>query len=242
MAKIKQLILDQGNTRCKGAIAIGDKLERLPNETDVSDYLRKLNLDEFTSVILSSSAHLGAEALVALEKHPKFILLTSETKLPIEIDYNTPKTLGADRRANACGLQQHRPEGNSLAIDIGTCITYDLLIDGKTFVGGCISPGAQLRNQSMNNYTTNLPLVDLKKSAALLGKDTLESLQSGILNGMNAEIHGMIARFRSKYAPLDVFITGGGADHFDMASKNFIFADANLTLRGLHSILQLNEQ
>ena len=242
MAKMKQLILDQGNTRCKGAIAIGNKLERLPNETNVSDYLKNLNLGEFRSIILSSSAHLAAESLAALEKHPKFVLLTSETKLPIKIDYNSPKTLGADRRANACGLQQHRPQGNSLAIDIGTCITYDLLLDGKTFVGGCISPGAQLRNRSMNNYTSNLPLVDLEVSPMLLGKDTMSSLKSGILNGMNAEIHGMIARFQSEYGPLDVFITGGGADHFDMASKNFIFADANLTLRGLHSILQLNEQ
>lgn len=242
MAKMKQLILDQGNTRCKGAIVIGDKLERLPNETDVQTLIKKLNLEEFNAIILSSSARITAKTLMILEKHPRFVLLTSETKLPIEIDYKTPKTLGADRRANACGLQQHRPEGNSLAIDIGTCITYDLLMEGKTFVGGCISPGAQLRNQSMNNYTSNLPLVDLKTSAVFLGKDTVESLQSGILNGMNAEIHGMIALFRSKYDPLDVFITGGGADHFDMASKNFIFADANLTLRGLHSILQLNEQ
>lgn len=242
MAKMKQLILDQGNTRCKAAIVTGSKLERLPNETDVMDYLKKLHLDEFKSIILSSSAHLRAEAIVALKKHARFVLLTSETKLPIEIDYNTPKTLGVDRRANACGLQQHRPEGNSLAIDIGTCITYDLLLEGKTFVGGCISPGAQLRNQAMNNYTSNLPLVDLKSNALLLGKNTRESLQSGILNGMNAEIHGMIGRFLSEYGPLDVFITGGGADHFDMASKNFIFADANLTLRGLHSILQLNEQ
>jgi len=242
MAKMKQLILDQGNTCCKGAIVTGSKLERLPNETDVMDYLKKLNLDEFRSIILSSSAKLQADSIAALEKHPGFVLLNSNTKLPIGIDYHTPQTLGSDRKANACGLQQHRPKGNSLAVDIGTCITYDLLLDGKTFVGGCISPGAHLRNQAMNNYTSNLPLVDLKSNALLLGKNTQESLQSGILNGMNAEIHGMIARFLAEYGPLDVFITGGGTDHFDMASKNFIFADANLTLRGLHSILQLNEQ
>lgn len=239
---MKKLLIDQGNTRCKGAIAFGDTLERLPNEQDVKGYLQHLNLNDFSAVILSSSTYLAPDILIALEQHPSFMLLTSETKLPIEIDYNTPETLGADRRANACGLQQHRPKGHSLAIDIGTCITYDLLLDGKTFVGGCISPGAQLRNRSMNNYTSKLPLVDLPVSAALLGKDTTGNLQSGILNGMNAEIHGMIALFQSKYGPLDVFITGGGADHFDMASKNFIFADANLTLRGLHSILQLNEQ
>ncbi len=239
MATIKHLLLDQGNTRCKAAIVHDGVFEHRPSALDLKSMLEQYPLDDFSGVIISSTAHIPEEIEQVLKTKKNCIILNHNTPLPIGIDYESPESLGPDRRANACGLQHVAPEQDTMAIDIGTCITYDLVID-KQFIGGAIAPGLQLRNRSMNDYTSKLPLVPLEKQPELLGKNTQSCLQSGILNGMNAEIHGMIDQYRERYPHLQVYITGGDSKYFDMGLKNFIFADANLTLRGLHSILQFN--
>lgn len=239
MATIKHLLLDQGNTRCKAAIVKDGVFDIRPSSPDLRSILELYSLDEFSGVMISSTAHIPNDLEAALRKRENCILLDHSTPLPIGIDYDSPESLGPDRRANACGLHQLAPGKNTLAVDIGTCITYDLVVENR-FVGGAIAPGLRLRNRAMNDYTSKLPIVSLEEKMPLLGKTTNTCLQSGIIHGMNAEIHGMIDQYRESYPQLEVYITGGDSKYFDMGLKNFIFADANLTLRGLHSILQFN--
>ena len=86
-------------------------------------------------------------------------LLSSETPLPIHLDYKTPQTLGPDRIAAACGAWSlHRGEA-CLVIDAGTCITVDFVDGGGTYHGGAIMPGLRMNLQALHTFTAKLPLI-----------------------------------------------------------------------------------
>ena len=91
------------------------------------------------------------------------------------------------------------PDSNVLVIDAGTCITIDLLtIDG--YQGGSISPGIQMRLQALQiKQTEKLPYGRLPDEVHIIGKNTIQSIQSGVLNGVLAEIDGMINRYKSNF-------------------------------------------
>ena len=127
-----------------------------------------------------------------------------------------------------------------VSIDIGTCIKFDLISKNDGYLGGSIAPGINLRYRSLNDYTGKLPLLFNKSATQLVGNDTNSSIQSGVLNGMNAEINGLIKMYTEQYSDLTFFMTGGDARYFDLDSKNDIFADENLTLIGLFEIYKHN--
>ena len=107
-------------------------------------------------------------------------------------------------------------------------------------MGGSIAPGIDLRYKSLNDYTGKLPLISNKLNTQLVGNDTKSSIHSGVINGINAEINGLIEMYSEQFSGLTFFMTGGDARYFDIDSKNDIFADENLTLIGLYEIYQQN--
>jgi type III pantothenate kinase len=163
-----------------------------------------------------------------------------ELKLPIELDYSTPNTLGYDRISNVCGGRSVVKQGALLVIDIGTCITYDLLTSKNHFLGGAISPGLGIRFKGMNNLTARLPLTELVQTPHLTGRSTTESLQSGVFWGTLSELEGMVARYTEQEGQLAVILTGGDCQYFENALKSPTFASPNLTLIGLNEILLFN--
>lgn len=169
------------------------------------------------------------------------IELSNETKLPFKNSYATPTTLGKDRICNAAFAFQENVNGNSVTIDIGTCIKIDLITQENGYEGGSISPGIDLRYKSMNDFTDNLPLINHREQIALIGTTTIESMHSGVINGIQSEINDLILRYTQKYEGLTFFVTGGDAKYFDFHSKNNIFAIENLTLRGLSHLFLFND-
>ena len=93
----------------------------------------------------------------------------------------------------------------------------------------------------MYQQTENLPLVDLGDEVDLIGKNTIQCIQSGVINGVLLEIDGMINRYKSQFSDLKVLLTGGDFQLFDKGLKNSIFADPDLVLKGLNEILDYNE-
>lgn len=176
------------------------------------------------------------------KRFPGFTPLDDKLRVPLILDYETPGTLGKDRICNAVGAWSKNPGRNSLVVDVGTCIKFDIVSGEGVYEGGSISPGIRLRYQSLNDYTANLPLLDEKGKTGLVGKSTEKSIHSGVMNGMNAEIQHLIARYEQNYDPLTIFVTGGDAKYFDLVTKNNIFANENLTLEGLYKIFLLNAQ
>ena len=121
-----------------------------------------------------------------------------------------------------------------------TCIKFDFISSDAVYEGGSIAPGIYLRYKSLNDYTSNLPLLNDTKQTSLIGHNTSNSIISGVLNGMNAEIIGMINRYNEKFGSIDIYLTGGDIRYFDIPQKNNIFAVENLTILGAVEIFKLN--
>ncbi|WP_425636569.1 type III pantothenate kinase [Algoriphagus yeomjeoni] len=233
------LIIDIGNTRIKSAFFEGEKLI----EEDVFDTLDNA-LTHWKSVsfdqCLISSVRWSQEELQELIPF-QFAYLSSDTKLPITNSYGTPATLGLDRIAGAIGAWAMRGKGPVLAIDLGTCITFDLIDERNSYLGGAISPGLGMRAKAMKDQTARLPLVDLKyKPAELIGNNTITCMQIGIWYGVEFEIRGQIEAYTKKFPEIEVFVSGGDAQSFDSLAKDLIFVVPNLVLYGLNSILNHN--
>lgn len=157
--------------------------------------------------------------------------------LPVKLKYETPETLGKDRIAGAAGAQQLFPGHNVLVLDLGTCITYDMVTADGTFIGGQISPGLHMRLKAMHHFTAKLPLVPANTDPDRVGSSTIANLQSGAFHGMLHEMDGFISWYSQNFDNLKVIITGGDASNFAAHLKNEIFAAPNLILQGLNYIL-----
>jgi len=234
------VVIDYGNTTAKVGIfnkheLVEEKL--LLNEEEVFAFL----LSIYASAILISSVSKKENVLLQHALHiPKKFVLTHTLPLPITNKYGTPKTLGADRLAGVCGAKQLFPYDACLVIDSGTCITYDIIDAAGNYLGGLIAPGLNMRLKAMHEFTSRLPLAEVKQQIPLTGTTTLECLQSGALNGIQAEIEGIISRYQNQYPELRVILCGGDTHFFENNLKGAIFAVRNLVLSGLNSILLHN--
>jgi len=161
--------------------------------------------------------------------------------LNIEILYQTPETLGHDRIANACAVSTINRGKDSLVIDAGTCLKFDIVKAGTTYLGGSISPGLKMRYEAVANNTSQLPhLKAVEEKIELIGTSTTLAIQSGIQNGMIEEINGITERYRSMYPGISVYLTGGDTEVFATMLKSPIFVAPDLTARGLNEIFKLN--
>jgi type III pantothenate kinase len=230
-------VVDIGNTFAKVGIFEGDEL------LEVSAGLEIEAIDDFLSLkkvkkALISSVTKNQQELDAIFEQVTFdkLILNPSTALPIDKDYETPQTLGADRLAAAVGANFLYPDTNCLIIDMGTAIKYDYVsIDGGdvstdgekrrgVFRGGIISPGMRIRFESLHTFTKRLPLVDAEGSIpSLIGKNTKACIQSGVVNGIIAEAQGMIENYR-KLGKCHVILCGGDASFFESQIKKPNFA------------------
>jgi len=228
--------LDIGNSSGKVGIFDGDRLHSVHLAKQEKDYPEILKSYSLSHII---AANVGKkEILTELQKHYDIFVFDHTVTTPLKNRYATPETLGADRLAAAVGAWSLFPHQNSLVIDLGTCITYEAVSKAGEYLGGNIVPGLRLRCEAMHRYTANLPLVEVEKPVPLIGKSTVECMQSGVFNGLVAEINGMIATYSSRFEDLKVLTCGGDAFFFESHLKPTIFAASNLVLMGLHAILK----
>ncbi|GAB4420556.1 MAG: type III pantothenate kinase [Bacteroidia bacterium] len=171
------------------------------------------------------------------ETSPVFHRIDAHYPFPIENRYATPATLGTDRIVAVIGaLKVARPP--LLVIDAGSAITFDFADAQGAYLGGGISPGIAMRFRALHTFTARLPLVEPSADAPLVGDSTVDSLLSGVMNGVRAEISGIVHRYRSAYGPeLKAFLTGGDMIYFENLDKTFNFADSDLVLRGIFHLL-----
>lgn len=237
------LTIDIGNTKAKYAV-FNDKNIVETNVFDpLSDDLEKLLKQHpyINKGIISSVGGKVDECLAQL-KNIEMIVLSSKTKLPFALTYREKTQIGADRLALVAAAYAEKPHQNSLVIDIGTCITYDILTADDRHLGGPISPGMQLRFKAMHEHTALLPLCQpTHDELKIVCDDTVECLQSGVQLGVLHEIKEFIKLYSLRFNDLNVFITGG--DNIFLQNKlDFCsFASSNFMFNGLRLILEYNE-
>jgi len=225
-------VMDYGNTALKIAVFQNATMKTVyrSNKEDC------LKLDWSNKLIVLSNVASKEFSLALQEKGAKIIEITTYFSASFTSAYNSMNTLGVDRFCNVEAIAISGRKGNLLCIDIGTCVKFDLLDKRKVYVGGSISPGLELRFKSLNDYTARLPLLEKKSFRSLNGKSTDESILSGVILGLEAEIFKRIEWYEAQYDDLTIFVTGGDASYFDFHQKSNIFADENLTLKGIYSI------
>ena len=238
------LIIDIGNTRVKAAVFENDSLLELfvfDKKSIVSEIKKILKKFTISSSILSSVANLSEFKLRRLSELVPILQVSSITKVPFQNNYATPHTLGVDRIALIVGAYFKYPRQNVLVIDAGTCITFDFIDQKGSYLGGAISPGIKMRYKSLNKLTAKLPLLDKKKPNNFIGNSTIESIHSGIVNGVVNEIEGVINQYKKQYLDLTVVLTGGDTNFLAKQLKSSIFANQNFLLLGLNEILIFNK-
>jgi len=235
-------LIDIGNTRIKSM----ESGEPMPSNERIWDNIYELasKIPLNTSIWISNVGVKKAELQVAFKSHSSFHLLDSNSQIPIKIAYDTPETLGADRIAAAVGAKFLMPDHPLLIIDLGSCITIDIVEKENIFAGGFILPGIGLRLKSMHHYTAALP--DLSEnwivpSDFASGKSTKQSMLQGVYWGIVAELNGLITEMQKQYGKLTVILSGGDARFFESKIKEPIFVRSNLVLIGLNRIMKYNE-
>ncbi len=239
------LTIDIGNTRAKYAIFENEEIIETstfdPYSDDLKDIIKKY--PQIKKGILSSVGGKIKECLEQLQDI-EIITLSGSTPLPFKLGYENKEQIGSDRLVAVAAAMMAKPNQNSLVIDIGTCITYDIITSDNIHYGGAISPGINLRFKSMNDYTEKLPLIKSSQLSATSSQfnsaicnTTEECLISGVIEGISYEFEGFIRMYSNIYENLNVFIIGGDNIFFENKLKNCIFADAKFTFNGLRYIL-----
>lgn len=236
-------ILDIGNTFIK-LYSKNQDFKLLFKEKKWDEKKINFFLQKFQKTIISNVRYKNEELfeLLKLVQKEKYIILNSETKIPIKLDYETPKTLGKDRISTAVAAFKLFPVSNCLIFDIGSCMTIDFLDKNGVFKGGRISPGINMRLKAMNHFTGKLPLPSVSDRISQIEKNTDTNLQSGAFYGLLYEIEGTIEYFKKRYESINIILTGGDAHLFDKRLKSSIFADSFFLLKGLEFILQHNDE
>ena len=238
------LCVDWGNTNIKAAIFDNDRLNKqftFSAETALEQVTGILDLFKPAKAILCSVvSHDDELADLVKGRIKSLVRLNGHTRTPINNAYLSADTLGADRLALVNGAYSAFPDKNNLIISLGTCVTYNLMQKNKTFRGGAISPGLQMRLTAMHTLTNKLPEVSADGDLLLLGYDTETCMRSGAVNGMIAEIEGMTKAYEAQFQDFNAILTGGDAPFFAGKIKSKIFADPDLLLKGLNLILNYN--
>ena len=237
------LILDFGNSLTKYFFVNDDKiLERgsFPSSKFDQNILGIKSKRDTEKLIYSSVINIKRKQLSDVFNNTMIISLKDKgLKLPFTNQYKD-ETLGEDRVALVSAGLNLYPDKDLLIIDIGTCITYDLVSSNKEYIGGSISPGFNLRYSSLHDYTSNLPKLNFMPIESIIGESTEEHIHAGVYNGVIGEINYNITRHKNDLPNIETIICGGGANFLLNKIKNVIFADQDFLAHGLNHILQIN--
>ncbi|HEX6956985.1 MAG TPA: type III pantothenate kinase [Ferrovibrio sp.] len=167
-------------------------------------------------------------------------------RLGIETTIDRPEEAGADRLVNS--FAAHRIYGGPLiVVDFGTATTFDVIDGEGRYAGGVIAPGINLSLEALYMAAAKLPSVAIQQPPRIIGKTTVDCMQSGIFWGYVGLIEGLIARIRAEYGAetsaegaMKVIATGGLAPLFYGATDVIERVDEDLTLRGLAMLYRAN--
>ena len=253
------LAIDTGNTNTLFAIHNGEDWivewriatdsARTADEYAVWFYqlmkMNKVNFKDITDCVISTVVpqslfnvrnlarrHLNIDPIIVGEEGVK-------TGIGVRVD--NPNEVGADRLVTALGAVT-RYKGDLIIIDSGTATTFDVVSDDKHFEGGIIAPGINLSVRALHEAAAQLPRIAIVKPNKVVGKNTVEAMQSGIFWGYIGLIDGLVRKIiKEDGRDFTVIGTGGVASLFQGASDTIQHYDSNLTIDGLFEIWRLNK-
>lgn len=243
------LAIDVGNTNTVFAVYRGDELMQnwrlqTSSKRSADEYASFLNQllqlceiawSDFSDVIISSvvpdaNFHLGKFCQKFVGCDPVFV---SKDLVDIDVTLDKPEEAGADRLVNALAAREFY-QAPAVVIDFGTATTFDVIDEAGAYSGGLIAPGINLSIEALNRAAAKLPMVSVKKTERVIGKNTVGAIQSGIYWGYIGLIEGILERIKAEMdATPYVVATGGLAPLFIEGTDKIDCVDGDLTLKGL---------
>jgi type III pantothenate kinase len=247
------LTIDIGNTttnfgvfergRLASQFTIGTQTGRTPDEITLQlkalAKSRRLHLRAAREIVICSVVpRMSAVLLESLKslRGGRIRMVGQDLAVPLVNQYTYPEQVGQDRLVSAYAAST-RYKTDCIVADFGTAITIDLVTRKGAYLGGVIAPGIDLSLEALASRTALLPKVELKEPPELLGRDTANSIRSGLIHGCAALCDGLIARLKAGYAPkATVVATGGSSPLIAKHSRQLAHLRPNLVLEGLHKL------
>ena len=168
------------------------------------------------------------------------VVIGPGTKTGMPIRYDNPREVGADRIANAIAAYELYG-GPAVIVDFGTGNNYDIVSGDGEFIGGAIAPGIEVSMDALVGRASALSSIELVEPRSVIGKSTVESLQSGAVYGFAASVDGMVARFQAELNDEAVVVaTGGLAPVIAPVASTIEHVEPFLTLYGLRIVYERN--
>jgi len=250
------LTIDIGNTttnfgvfekgRLKSKFAIATQPNRTPDEITLQlkalAKTRRLHLRSAREILICSVVPrmqgLLAEALKSLTKGRGMPIrvVGQDLRVPLKNRYTYPEQVGQDRLVGAYAAWKTFKK-DCIVADFGTAITIDVVTKAGEYLGGVIAPGLDISLEALATRTALLPKVELKEPPEVLGRDTANSIRSGVLYGCVALCDGLVTQLKHRYAPKAVVVATGGAS--GLIAKHTTTIDhlkPSLVLEGLYGL------
>ncbi|MFZ0173038.1 MAG: type III pantothenate kinase [Acidimicrobiales bacterium] len=214
------------------------------------DYLRLVGVDiradelpkRLSGIAISSSVPSATSALreMAQRWFPiPTVIIEPGIRTGMPILYDNPKEVGADRIANAVGAIDLF-ETPLIVVDLGTATTFDVISAAGEYLGGAITPGIEISTDALFGAAAALRRVELVEPRHVIGKSTVESIQSGVIYGYAALVDGLCRRIKDELGEATVIATGGLATVIRPLSREIDHHEPWLTLHGLRLVFERN--
>lgn len=168
------------------------------------------------------------------------LLIGPGVRTGMPILYENPREVGADRIVNAVAAYEIF-QGACIVVDFGTAITFDAISDKGEYMGGSICPGIAISADALYTRASRLPRVEMKLPERVVGRNTVSSIQSGLVFGYTSLVDGMVRRIVEEFGgPMRVIATGGLAKVIADSSDTIELVDEDLTLTGLRILYERN--
>lgn len=171
----------------------------------------------------------------------KTVIIEPGTKTGVPIITDNPKEVGADRIANSLAVFE-RHGGPSVVVDFGTSTNFDVVSEKGEFLGGALAPGIEISLESLASKAAQLRKVEFVKPRSVIGKNTVEALQSGALYGFAGQVDGILQRIIAEIGQVKAVVaTGGLAPLVVEESSTITHHEPDLTLEGLRLVFEKNK-
>lgn len=258
MEKDLLMVVDIGNTNITYGIFEGEKLAgtyrmttKFPRTSDeygvfIRDIFRakKLDMERLEGIIISSvvpKIMYSFESAILKYTPVEPVIVGVGIKTGLKISMINPAELGADRIVDAVGAYELYG-GPVIVIDFGTATTYDVVTEDGTFSCGVIGPGIRSCAKSLWSDTAKLPEIEIKKPATILARETISSMQAGLVFGYIGQSEYIIRKLKQELGmpEIKVVATGGLGKIIADSSDEIEVYDKDLTLKGLKIIYEKN--
>lgn len=240
------LLIDISNSFTKLALSSRTRIRR-PSRIATSEltsaYLRRVvkrgKIDMF--IVCSVVPKKNREVKLAAGK-TRILWLRPGLKLGVGIDYPAPKTIGADRLANAAAVAALYGSP-AIVVDFGTAVTFDIVSTRQKYIGGVIAPGLEAMTNFLYQRTALLPKLSLREPRSAVGRSTIEAMMAGAVFGYRGLVREVIARIKSEMFPrgkVNIVATGGYAALIAARLPEIQAIHPHLTLEGLRIVANLN--